>query len=134
MKYKFLKDGQLIEVDKENWCWEVYYNDGSFLKQFDDDGNFHQFKEIDQTRLSVFKMVSDELPSHTIIFNPKKMKLIHYYKRYTLNFGTPEEKKFTVYCFGYEIKNNNKTSKYILLITPTGEAVLTDNPDNIDYI
>lgn len=130
MKYKFLKDGNIIEVDKEKWCWEAYYTDGSFLKQFDDGGWFHQFSEIDQSRLKVFKMVGDGC--HTLLFSPK-MKLVHYYKRYVLNFGTVNEKRFTAYVFGYEVKINNRTVKNLQVITPSGETVLTENPADINY-
>lgn len=131
MKYKFLKDGQIIETEKEKWCWEAYYTDGTILKQFDDNGYFHQFNEIDQTKLHIFKMVGDG-PTKTIIFKPE-MKLIHYYKRYVLNFGLENELHFTCYCFGYEIKVKGKVVKNILVITPTGETVLTDNPDIINF-
>lgn len=133
IKYKFIKDGQEIEAIKEIWNWEAIYTDGTELKQFGDDSIFHQFKEIDQTKLATFKMVADDKPPFTLLFNPKKMKLIHFYKRFCLNMGTEEEKKFTVYCFGYETKTLGRTNKVNLAIVPSGEVILTEDPNIINF-
>jgi len=132
MMYKFIKDGKTIETEKEQWCWEAHYNNGFVLKQFDEAGFFHQFKEIDQSKLFAFKMVNDE-KCHTLLFDPDKMKLIHYYKRKRLNIFTPDERNFTLYCFGYETNTHGKTNKSILVILPSGETVLTENPDIINF-
>lgn len=131
VKYKFLKENKIIETNKEDWCWEAYYDKG-VLKQFDDEGWFHQFKEIDQSKLRVFKMVHETKPPFTLLFNDK-MKLIHYYKRYRLDIGTPLERSFTAYCFGYEVNTKGRVTKSILVITPSGETILTENPDLINF-
>jgi hypothetical protein len=133
INYKFIKDGQEIEAIKELWCWEATYNDGTGLKQFGDDGIFHQFQEIDQSKLAVFKMVSDDKPPFTLIFNPSKMKLIHYYKRFRLNIGEENESKFTVFCFGYEIKTFGRTHKVNIMINPSGEVIITEDPNIINF-
>lgn len=133
MKYIFNRNGEWIDAgEKELWCWEAYYNDGTFLKQFGDDGIFHQFKEIDQSKLAHFKMVSDDFPPFTVIFNPKKMKLIHFYKKTRLNIGSENETFFTMYCFGWEAKVLGRTVKMLAVVTPSGEVILTENPDLID--
>lgn len=133
MKFKFLKDGREILTEKEIWCWEAYYHDGTFLKQFDNAGYFHQFKEIDQSRLLAFKMVNESMPCFTLIFNSAKMKLVHYYKRFNFDIGGPNERHFTVFCFGYEIKINGRINKVNIAITPSGEAVLTEDPNIINF-
>lgn len=133
MTYKFLRDGVWEEVNKENWRWEAHYNNGDVLKQFGDDGIFHQFKEIDQSELAQFKMVSDDRPGYTLLFNPKKMKLIHYYKRVRLNVGAENDTFFTAYCFGYETKTFNRTNKVNVMILPSGETIITEDTNLINF-
>jgi hypothetical protein len=105
-------------VEKEAYCWEAYYKDGTCLKQFDDDGQFHRFAEIDQSRLIVFKMVGDK--TFSIPFK-EGMKLIHYYDNYILHGNSDQETRFRVYCFGYEYMKG----KVITKIYPN-EILITD--------
>ena len=132
MKYLFNRDGEIIDAgEKETWCWEAVYNDGTILKQFGDDGYFHQFKEIDQSKLHYFKMVHENKPCYTLLFNPEKMKLVHFYKTTRLNVGAENEAFITMYCFGWELKICGKTAKMITVITPSGETIMTENADLI---
>lgn len=110
-------------VQKEKYCWEAVYNDGKTLKQYDDQGQFHQFGEIDQDRLIVFKMVGDK--THTLMFE-KGMKLIHYYDRYILQAGTRGETRLTAYCFGYE----RGKEKVVTMIFPN-ETIITSKPEKV---
>lgn len=133
MDYKFFRKdlGKWIPASPETWQWEVTYDDGSYFKQFGDDGIFHQFAEIDQTRLAVFKMVSQEHPKeqYSILFSDPDMKLIHFYRNIVLNAGTDEEEKLKIYCFGYEKKVGAKVQKTILMITPSNGLIVTEDPD-----
>lgn len=127
--------GQIEGVYKERWCWEAHYFDGSFLKQFDDNGIFHQFREIDQSKLLSFKMVnSDSENVFTLVFNTKTMKLIHFYRNIVLNVGTSEEKKIRIYCFGFEKKFFGRTQKSLMAIMPNDDLVVTDNIENMGVI
>lgn len=131
----FRKDtGEWEEVEPELWGWEVTYEDGKVLRQFGSDGVFHQFSEIDQSRLSVFKMISDKFPQvYTILFTNPKMKLIHYYKNTILNAATEFEKRVRMYCFGYEKKvSEKKTEKVVMMITPSGELIVTESPEVVN--
>ena len=110
-------------VQKEQYCWEAVYNDGTTLKQYDDQGKFHQFGEIDQGRLVVFKMVGDK--TYTLMFE-KGMKLIHYYDRYILQVGTKGETRMTAYCFGYE----RGKEKVVTMIFPN-ETIITSKPEKV---
>lgn len=131
--FQRLETGQVENVIKERWCWEAHYIDGTFLKQFDDNGIFHQFREIDQSKLLSFKMVNHESGNvFTLIFNPKIMKLIHFYRNIVLNVGTSEEKKIKLYCFGFEKKFFGRTQKSLMAIMPSGELIATDNLDNLE--
>lgn len=134
MDYKFLKDGKEILTSKEIWCWEAYYNDGTILKQFGDDGFFHQFKEIDQSKLQLFRMVSDNFTQiYSVPFDPNSMGLIHFYRTVRLNVYTPQFKEIKCYCFGFEKKMKYNKDRHILVILPSGEVVLTENPDIINF-
>ena len=135
MEYKFIRDGIEESVQLEDWVWEAHYVDGSILKQFDDNGLFHQFKEIDQSLLAVFKMVSIKSDNQTFVlpFNGAHMKLIHFYRHVTLNFGDDNEQKIKLYCFGYEETILYKTVKHLAILTPQGETIMCSDPDVIDF-
>lgn len=129
----FRKDlNKWISTSPEIWQWEATYEDGSSLKQFGEDGVFHQFAEIDQSRLALFKMISPTFPqTYSILFSDLSMKLIHFYRNIVLNSGTSEEKHIRLYCFGYEKKVGAKVQKVIMAITPTNNLIATEDPDLI---
>lgn len=125
-KFKFYRDGKEEEVDIERWVWVALYNDNSFLKQFDEEtGFYHQFKEIDQSRLSVFIMqsVSDPAKRYELHFR-EGMKLIHYYRNVVLNAATPQEVRYRLYCFGFSEEGH----KVIFQIYPN-DMVAIGNDD-----
>ncbi len=131
-KYKFFRpDTQSwIEAPEETWRWEAHYEDGQILKQFGDDGVFHQFSEIDQTRLAMFKMTSPLYPqSYSLLFSDPSMKLIHFYRNTILNAGTDMEQRSRLYCFGYEKKIGARTHKVILMISPSNGLIVTEDPN-----
>ena len=130
--YKFYRKdlGKWIFAPPEAWQWEVTYEDGTILKQFGDDGIFHQFDEIDQKRLAVFKMVSPNSPQgFTLLFSAPEMKLIHFYRNIILNAGSEAEERTRIYCFGYEKKIGTKVHKIIFMITPSNGLIITEDPD-----
>lgn len=46
------EDGvKISDAEPENWIWEVHYNDGTVLKQFDDEFGYHEFGEIETSKL-----------------------------------------------------------------------------------
>lgn len=126
----FRKDlNEWIEAIPETWQWEAHYEDGTVLKQFDDQGIFHQFAEIEQSRLAVFKMVSKKYSQvYSILFSDPTMKLIHFYRNTVLNAGTNAEEHLRAYCFGYEKNINGKVQKVILMITPNNNLIVTEEP------
>lgn len=124
MTWTFYRDGKPEKVEKEKWCWECVYTDGTIIKQFDDDGIFHQFKEIDQSRLFAFKMVSDTF-THTLLWE-EGMKLIHYYDEYFLDVNGPNQRRITVYCFGYETAKEKRVFKII-----NNEIVMTNGDQKV---
>ena len=123
--YTFYRDGVPETVQCEAWRWEAHYDDGTVLKQFDDEtGQFHQFKEIDQSRLKLFRMVHDNMLPYVLIFRSESMKLIHFYKRAVLDYMGSNPTRITMYCFGYE----QNGQKFTVVIAPN-EIIVTDDPN-----
>jgi hypothetical protein len=131
----FRKDlNKWIDASPEVWQWEVTFEDGSSLKQFGDDGIFHQFAEIDQSKLAIFKMVSPQYSqSYTLLFSDPGMKLIHFYRNTILNAGTSDEEHIRLYCFGYEKRVGSKAHKLVMAITPTNNLIVTEDSDLITF-
>jgi hypothetical protein len=128
--FKIIKDGKEEIVSLERWVWVAIYKDGTYLKQFDEGtGLFHQFKEIDQNKLDVFVMqsVQEQTKRYEIHFK-EGMSLIHYYRHTVLEFGTPQEQRIKVYCFGYKENIEGKSRKTILQIYPNDVvAIVSDD-------
>lgn len=122
------KTNDVSNIPVEAWCWEAHYSNGEILKQFSDDGIFHQFKEIDQSRLVYFIMVSPYSKNRfRIVFDSKTMKLIHFYRNTILDHGTPNESKHRFYFFGYSKILKGKEVLSLFSIMPNGELVITDD-------
>lgn len=117
--------GEYEEVADEKWKWIAVYDDGTQLKQFDDDGLFHQFKEIDQTRLVYFHLVSDTGTTKSLIFKPG-MKLIHFYRNAVLENG---QIRLRMTVIGWE-RSGEKT---LIAIMPNDEVIVSDSLDNISF-
>src|SRR4051812_49435762 len=83
-------------VAPERWRWEAHYNDGSVLKQYnDEDASFHQLREINQPEMAVFRMINPETGKFFDIQWHPARKLIHFYNRNVLDNGS---QKVTLYC------------------------------------
>lgn len=123
MEYKLPKTGETVAL--ERWAWGAIYTDGTELKQFADDGIFHQIGEIEQDRLAMFVMYKPEDPKKRIDmpFKPG-MKLVHVYKMcrpyYMQDF-------VRVYCFGY----NKGDQQHRVFILPDDRLIMADH-ENVD--
>lgn len=123
-------------ITPERWQWEVFYNDGTSLKQFDDTGIFHQIKEIDNSKIKVFRMVNMiNKDKFFDIYFSENMKFIHFYKKGKQWIFTDKEKTkgypfyYQLYYFGFEKKILGKTIKVINIILPNDSIIVTDNPN-----
>jgi hypothetical protein len=129
--YIFNRNGISENVSFQRWRWIAVYNDGTFLKQFDETtGTFHQLKEIDQKKLDIFRMVrNDDQMQSDLLFRPEEMKLIHFYIQTKL-----EDNKFsfTSYCFGYEKNIKGVSVKHLITILPNDIFVMSDSSLNPD--
>lgn len=130
--YTFFREetGTYETVERELWGWEAVYEDGTVLKQFADDGTFHQFKEIDQSKLTVFRMVNQDTGAVvTLLFEPGA-SLFHFYRNAILNQGTEGEIRIRAYCFGF--KKEGRCNGVV--ITPQGEVIATSDIDSIKFM
>ena len=121
------RDGEKIEATPERWQWVATYSDGSVLMQFDNEGVFHQFREIEQDKLVSFMMISEGKPPIMFPFKPG-MKLIHCYRNMHLNFGTDEARFIKLYCFGWQRGNE----KVMMAIMPDDAVIVVDDINEIE--
>lgn len=121
--------GEWESVANERWQWIAVYGDGTFLKQFDDTGIFHQFKEIDQEKLTIFSMVSGTKQIN-VEFKPDKMKLIHFYQIHGRRFPCGPDMQYKLYCFGYAMNGIN----HIFVILPDDNIAITDDADKVKLL
>lgn len=121
--------GEWESVANERWQWIAVYGDGKFLKQFDDSGIFHQFKEIDQAKLTIFSMVSGNKQIN-VEFKPDKMKLIHFYQIHGRRFACGPDVQYKLYCFGYAMNGIN----HIFVILPDDNIAITDDADKVKLL
>lgn len=113
-------------VKEEAWKWSVEYADGSVLSQFDKDGTFHMFKEIEAHRASKW-VISNGDKNISIDVSPE-MKLIHFYRRRkTATMEGEELSSSTIYCFGYETPEE----KIIHMIYPNDVVVTARDADAV---
>jgi agmatine/peptidylarginine deiminase len=128
MQYRFfdVDANQWVQIPQETWQWSVQNTDGTTLHQFDPQTQlFHQFREIDQSKLHVFQMVNkDTNEKYSVLFDPASMKLIHFYRNFMLENDTV---RIRAYCFGYE----RYGQKVIFAIFPSGEVIITDDIEKI---
>ncbi len=110
------------KVKDEVWHWGVVYNDNTELHQFDANGEFHQFREIDLPRVKMFVMYFAQnqkwridLPVH------KGMQIFHFYRNVVLENGTPNERRLKIYVFGW--KFNGVASYHFIL--PDGRMIVS---------
>lgn len=133
MEWKFNREGVEESVSLERWVWGVVYTDGSELHQFGEDGVFHQFREIDQSRVQMFVMYSPaDGRRYDLVVSPE-MKLIHFYR----NIRTPDTggKFVKVYVFGYEKNIDGRNQQVLNFIMPDDRIVMadTDKISLLDY-
>ncbi len=122
MNYKFIRDGIEETVTREKWCWGVVYQDGTELKQFGDDGMFHQFKEINQDDIKMFVMYKPDEENKRIDMPVTNKQVFHFYRNVVLENGTRHLK---VYVFGWiDITSGKRMYTFIL---PDDRCIITDD-------
>lgn len=113
------------EVNPERWGWGVIYKDDTELKQFGDDGVFHQFREIETEKVKMFIMYQlDDMNKQIDMPISEGMQFFHFYRNIRTHYST----KFSrVYVFGFK-KNNVASYNFIL----PDDRIIISAVDNID--
>jgi len=120
--YTFIRDGVPEEVAVERWGWVAGLLDGTEIKQFADDGTFHQMGEIADKELAFFALYKMDDPTRKVIVHmTPETKPVHRYKRYVFNFGG-EVKHSTIYVFGW-----CKGSQHFLNFIMPDDAIIQSN-------
>ncbi len=104
MKYFCDDGGRDVEVELERWGWKVWYEDGSTLSQFGEDGRFRRFDEIERKRVATFAMIKTDGSglAFEIAVTPE-MRIFHRYVVQILDAGTPQERRVRIYLFGWNV-------------------------------
>jgi hypothetical protein len=134
MTHYFYQQGkEPIEIAPERWRWEIYYEDDSVLKQFDDDGAFHPFSDIDQTKpIHKVQMVNDD-QSPIVIYWKSGYKLIHFYTKNIMrvqagiDIETQPLESFRIYVVGYQYGHE----KVMLAIMPDDGVIVIDDIERL---
>lgn len=131
-KWHLHREGQgPEEVALENWIWAVQYEDGSELHQFDDQGRFHQIREIEQARARLWVLYQPQGKGDgridIVIPQGKEVDLIHKYRNIVFEAATPGEYRERVYVFGYKVKGCLPHYNFIL---PSGLIIQSYGEDH----
>lgn len=124
-RYYDKENNKTIEVQLEPWAWKAVYKDGSELLQFDDQGVFHRFTEIDFDKLHILVMyqTGDGCKQHSLVKEPG-MQVFHFYR----NIRPWYLQCFVrVYAFGYK-KDGVAHYNFIL----PDDRVIRTTKQNID--
>lgn len=104
-----MEDGSIRreQVGEERWGWAVVYQDGSEIKQFGDDGVFHQIGEVRQEDAREFILYRMQVPEGEVrpmirVQVPEGAKLIHSYVRRGFMDGAGKH-EILVYRFGFKL-------------------------------
>jgi len=129
-----------MEYNPLTFFWIAKYKDGTELRQFDEDGKEHSFREIDQGRLESFswvpftreqvlslpiRCVSRPLPTYTLHLR-ENQRLIAVRRNY-ITYGKGFEERRTIYLLGWQETINGKNYKSILYIHEDGSVEVSDS-------
>jgi len=93
---------ELVEI--QPWTWEAGYNDGTVLKQYDDQRWFHRSSEVDTSCLKELRILYHERPVLTIQWFPG-MTFTYLRRRRLLDHGSPHERLITAGVFSWTIRD-----------------------------
>jgi hypothetical protein len=99
-----------------------HYIGGEVLKQFGDDGTFHQVSEIDQVRLKEVRVVPTAGGKPIILQWKPGRVLVHFYRVIHIMTGTQDASIVRLYCVGYEDGN----CRVVVTIAPDDSIAISD--------
>jgi hypothetical protein len=117
-----------IPVDLERWRWEVLYKDGTGIEQFDAEGRFHPFSDIDRNKpIHYVQMVNDDHAPMRIFWRDDYKLISFTYRPFCLNFGAPDEIYGKIYFLGFQCGRE----KMMWAIMPDDAIILIDDMDRL---
>ena len=131
-KFRFIDPETKEEsmVDLEKWCWGCVYKDDTELHQFDQAGNFHQLREIDQKNIKLWVLYNSEDPNKRIdIVMPEDARIIHKYRNVKPHYL---DRFVRVYMFGY--RTGKKDFKYHYNFVLPDDRIIQSTVDNVDLV
>lgn len=99
------------------------------LHQFQEDGSFHQFAEINQDEVELFSMFRLDDMSQRFDMLTQGKQIFHFYRHTIFSAATPEERRAKVYCFGWKDKETGATAYHYIL--PNDRLVISDKDIDI---
>jgi hypothetical protein len=138
MSAKTVEWGQKIDgikvsdVEPENWIWEVRYTDGTVLKQFDDDFGYHEFGEINTSKLDYLLLHPfdrGDVPGLIDRSNPGIRIEVSGYSAVQsyLDMVLENEEKVRVCC----LELTSATSKIVVAVLPDNTIIITDDVNKL---
>lgn len=115
------------KIAPEKWGWGVLYKDNTELHQFDEQGNFHQFKEIDMPNAKMFTMYKlSDLSRRIDMVITEGMQFFHFYRNVKPYYANGFVR---AYVFGW--KKGDVTSYNFIL---PDNRVIISSVDNVDLV
>ncbi len=102
--------------------WVAVYNDGSILRQFNDDGTENRYGDIDRKRLSEFHLVARDEDRIVLAYALEPGQRLIYRKRYSMS-GITGEKNWVIYIVGWQQTINGKNIQNVSFIFPDGSII-----------
>jgi DNA repair photolyase len=131
MEYTFKRKNEVtggFDIEKvklERWVWGVIYKDGRELHQFDSNGVYHQFKEIEKENVKLFSMYKpNDMSKRYDIVVTEGMKISHFYRNVKPFYL---KKCVRIYVFGWE-----KDDKIVYHFILPDDRTITSDTNNVD--
>jgi hypothetical protein len=112
-----------MEFNPYTYTWIGTYNDGTCIKQIDDQGQEHLFKEIDQSRLVSMSLVpqAPSLPKFCLHLAPWQRIIL--FKRHTVSSNGRHS---VLFFLGWQATIMGRNYKSVLEIGPDGVNMKED--------
>ena len=99
--------------------WVAYYEEGNWLRQYDDDGTEHSYRDIDRNRVTSFALYDGPPATRKILhLHLLEGQRLIYRRRVELPSNT------VVYLVGWQKTINGENVQSIAYVFPEGEVIM----------
>lgn len=102
--------------------WKAIYNDGTELRQYNENGSENKYENIDRSKLIQFVLLYSGVPHITIHFDKNKKLVYRRRVEYIINKGISE----VIYIAGWQEKKNDIVTQMICFLFEDGYMEITD--------